>query len=485
MTVTALADIIRTQAEILETSLPRHAYTDYHGDKSLSIARSKLLEACDKLNHLYVLNKSPTASQNVMGIAQGHRVHAALQYVCHFRLASFVPADGTPITYADLARAAGVDTSQCTRVLQLLMTYHIFREPGTRIVAHNRNSRVLLDDDTGAAVEWLTQESLRSSAFFTETRAVSRRWSTGTAGSNDMAAAAAAPATIQGVMSSAQQRTALDLACAGIEQPAVGFLAQQRMNAETSMKAERYARAMAGMAKRRQLSVEHLVSGYEWGELPAGTTVVDVGGGNGHCSRAIAACNPSLSFVVQDSNTALLNSEVDADDNADDDDDDDDESGDRLKFMAYDFFKPQTVAGDVYLLRRILHHYSDQDAVRILQAQLCGARSKPEARIVVMDNIAIHSGTLSTLEERKTRYDPVWTLGILTHSFYDVPLLIFIRPFLRTLDIAMMALFNSVERSLDGWKELFKMADPKLKLVKVTKPLGSALAVMELRLDQT
>lgn len=52
MTVTALADIIRKQAEILETSLPKHAYTDYHGDKSLSIARSKLLEACDKLNHL-------------------------------------------------------------------------------------------------------------------------------------------------------------------------------------------------------------------------------------------------------------------------------------------------------------------------------------------------------------------------------------------------------------------------------------------------
>ncbi|KAL7625851.1 hypothetical protein AAE478_005074 [Parahypoxylon ruwenzoriense] len=52
MTVSALADIIRQQAEILETSLPPHAYTDYHGDKSLSIARSKLLEACDKLNHL-------------------------------------------------------------------------------------------------------------------------------------------------------------------------------------------------------------------------------------------------------------------------------------------------------------------------------------------------------------------------------------------------------------------------------------------------
>ncbi|KAI1660603.1 S-adenosyl-L-methionine-dependent methyltransferase [Daldinia decipiens] len=438
MTVTALADIIKTQAEILETSLPRHAYTDYHGDKSLSIARSKLLEACDKLNHLVT---GPI--EYVMGIAQGHRVHAALQYVCHFRLASFVPADGTPITYEDLARAAGVDTSQCTRVLQLLMTYHIFREPGTRIVAHNRNSRVLLDEDTGAAVEWLTQESLRSSAFFTETRAMSRRWSTGTAGgsSNDIAA----PAIVQGVMSSAQQQTALDLACAGIEQPTTGFLAQQRMNTETSMKADRYARAMAGMAKRRQLSVDHLVSGYDWDALPPGSTVVDVGGGSGHCSKAIASYSPTLNFVVQDSNTALAE-EVDVE-----------ELGDRLKFMAYDFFKPQTISGDVYLLRRILHHYSDQDAVRILQAQLCGARSKPDARIVVMDNIAIHSGTLSTLEERKTR----------------------------TLDIAMMALFNSVERNLGDWKELFKMADPKLKLVKVTKPLGSALAVMELRLEQT
>lgn len=47
----------------------------------------------------------------------------------------------------------------------------------------------------------------------------------------------------------------------------------------------------------------------------------------------------------------------------------------------------------------------------------------------------------------------------------------------------MMALFNSVERDLEDWKELFHKADPGLKLVNVTKPLGSALAVMELRLE--
>lgn len=432
MTVTALADIIRAQAEILETSLPREAYTDYHGDKSLSIARSKLLEACDKLNHLVT---GPI--EYVMGIAQGHRVHAALQYVCHFRLATFLPADGTPIPYEELARAAGVDTSQCTRVLQLLMTYHIFREPGTRIVAHNRNSRVLLDEDTGAAVEWLSQESLRSSAFFTEARGMSRRWSVAGAG----------PVVLSGRGTSA----AMDLAVDGLDQPAFGFITQQRQTTETAMKADRYARAMAGMAKRRQLRVEHLVSGFAWGSLPLDSTIVDVGGGNGHCSKAIASVNPHLQFVVQDSNSSLSKEVAEVDGGTELQ-----EKG-RLRFMTYDFFMPQTVVGDVYLLRRILHHHSDQDAVKILKAQLSAVRKRPGARIVVMDNIAIHSGTLSTLEERKTR----------------------------TLDIAMMALFNSVERDLDDWKELFRMADPKLKLVNVTQPFGSALAVMEIRLEQT
>ncbi|KAI2602216.1 S-adenosyl-L-methionine-dependent methyltransferase [Hypoxylon sp. NC1633] len=458
MTITALADIIRKQAEILETSLPRQAYTDYHGDKSLSIARSTLLEACDKLNHLVTgpiectqpLNHNLILVAHVMGIAQGHRVHAALQYACHFQLASFIPADGTPVPYADLARDAGVDVSQCTRLLQLLISYHIFREPGSRMVAHNRNSRVLLDEDTGAAVEWLTQESLRSSAFFTEARAMSRRWSTGGGGVGvgaGVGVAGRAPVVVGGAANQRQGAGELGLAYGGLEQPALGFHAQMRQTTAESLQADRYARAMAGMAKRRQLSVEHLVSGFDWVSLPSGSTVVDVGGGNGHCSKAIAAVNSTLKFVVQDANTAFGEA-VDADV---------ENEGGRLQFMTYDFFTPQTVEGDVYLLRRVLHHHSGQDAVRILQAQLCAVRKKSSARIVVMDNVAIHSGTLSTLEERKTR----------------------------TLDIAMMALFNSVERDLDDWKQLFRVADPKLNLVNVTKPFGSALAVMELWLEQT
>ncbi|KAI5857433.1 S-adenosyl-L-methionine-dependent methyltransferase [Durotheca rogersii] len=422
MTVSALADIIRQQADILETSLPPHAYADEHGDPSLAVARSKLLEACDKLNHL------------VTGPIEwsGHRVHAALQYACHFRLASYVPEDGTPITYDDLAQRAGVETSQCARVLQLLMTYHIFREPGTRIVAHNRNSRVLLDEDTGMAVEWLTQDSLRSSAFFTETRAAPRKWSgsrRSSSGDGQDETSRIAPLgptyAVDRHIASGSPRTAAEV---------------------TSTSGDRYARAMAGMAKRRQLSVEHLVHGFDWASLPNGATIVDVGGGNGHYSKAIAEVNPGLNFVVQNLNTTA--EEVTKKEGVAN-------LGGRLRFVEYDFFTPQPIThGDVYLLRRILHLHSDGDAVDILRSQLSGIR-KPGARIVVMDNIAVSSGTLSTLEERQTR----------------------------TLDIAMMALFNSVERDVDSWRALFKAADPKLKLVNVIKPLGSALAVMEVCIE--
>ncbi|CAJ2506511.1 Uu.00g006410.m01.CDS01 [Anthostomella pinea] len=406
MTVSALADIIRHQAEILEDGRLRHTYPDHYGDKSLTTARSRLLEACDKLNHLVT-----GPEEYMMGLAQGHRLQAALQYVCHFRLASHIPADGTPISYDELAEKASVEASRCVRILRLLMTHHIFREPGTRLIAHNRNSRVLLDSDAGAAIEWYTNEAFRSSTFLAE---ASELW----------------PSSEQ------MNQTALNLAY-DTSLPAFRFLSQ---SLEPS-RADRYSRAMAGLSKRRQLTVEHLVTGYDWKSLPNDTTMVDVGGGNGYCSKAIADANPGLKFVVQDLKKTFGAVHTDL-------------KG-RLRFMEYDFFTPQPVVADVYLLRRVLHYHPNKYVVKILQAQV-SAMKKPGARIIIMDDIAIRSGMITTLEERKTR----------------------------TLDISMMSLYNSAERDLGDWKALFHTVDPKLKLVDVRKPPGSSLSIMELWMDQ-
>ncbi len=45
----------------------------------------------------------------------------------------------------------------------------------------------------------------------------------------------------------------------------------------------------------------------------------------------------------------------------------------------------------------------------------------------------------------------------------------------------MLAVFNSRERSLDDWKQLFQEADSRFEFVRVEEPRGSALAIIEAR----
>ena len=52
----------------------------------------------------------------------------------------------------------------------------------------------------------------------------------------------------------------------------------------------------------------------------------------------------------------------------------------------------------------------------------------------------------------------------------------------RIQDLGMWAILNAGERDMEQWEALFRRADPRLKLVHVEKPAGSALSVMDLEL---
>ena len=126
----------------------------------------------------------------------------------------------------------------------------------------------------------------------------------------------------------------------------------------------------------------------------------------------------------------------------------------RLSFLAHDFFKPQptdlAARTDVFFLRRILHDWPDAEAGTILQ-QLATALIKPDARILIMDQVMPKPGTDALLREAT----------------------------MRATDLTMAQNFNSHEREMENWIQLFESTTPKLRLQAYKLPAGSAMGIME------
>lgn len=113
-------------------------------------------------------------------------------------------------------------------------------------------------------------------------------------------------------------------------------------------------------------NIQHLLTGYAWTEIDKpGAVLVDMGGGHGACAQALTAVTRDLKFVVEDVEETV-------------------ETGraalpealkDRVEFMAHDYLIEQPVKGaEVYLFHGIMHDYSDELTVKILQALVSALR---------------------------------------------------------------------------------------------------------------
>jgi len=163
--------------------------------------------------------------------------------------------------------------------------------------------------------------------------------------------------------------------------------------------------------------------------------VVDVGGGNGQCSAAIASAYPGIKCIVQD-----LVPPPSCPDN--------------VEYEEHDFFTPQPVTdADVYLLRNVLREWSDPYAVQILQ-QIVPAM-KDGAKILVVDHVLPEPGTEPKVMEKAVR----------------------------AVDLSVMQMLAGKERSGDDWEKLVKEADARLSVVKITTPKESRLGFVEITLE--
>lgn len=129
--------------------------------------------------------------------------------------------------------------------------------------------------------------------------------------------------------------------------------------AKTPERSRRFGGGMRFMTRGSLYDIGHLINGYDWAALDkADGLVVDIGGGHGGVSRALATSTIKLQLIVQDLPGTVKEGESLLPENL---------KG-RVKFMPHDFFTEQPVKGaDVYFFRFILHNWSDSYCTKILK----------------------------------------------------------------------------------------------------------------------
>lgn len=116
----------------------------------------------------------------------------------------------------------------------------------------------------------------------------------------------------------------------------------------------------------------------------AEATVIDVGGGHGHLVAGLLAANPRARGIVvdqprleQEATSFLAESGL----------------GARCRFVAADFFESVPEGGDVYLLKWIIHDWSDEDCGRLLSR--CRAVMPDHGRLVIVERPLPELGELA------------------------------------------------------------------------------------------
>jgi SAM-dependent methyltransferase len=101
--------------------------------------------------------------------------------------------------------------------------------------------------------------------------------------------------------------------------------------------------------------------------------VVDVGGGHGQLSSAILARNPHLSAVIFDLPSGLITRAAAAD------------SLPRTEVVAGNFFEFVPPGADLYVLKKVIHDWNDEQAVAILRN--CRKAMAPHGRVLIAETI--------------------------------------------------------------------------------------------------
>ncbi|MET9295404.1 methyltransferase [Streptomyces sp. NPDC003077] len=182
-----------------------------------------------------------------------------------------------------------------------------------------------------------------------------------------------------------------------------------------------------GMASYSRTENDAIAGAYAF---PDAGTVVDVGGGHGGLLCQVLLRNPGLSGILYDQEGVLPGHVLDRP-----------ELAGRWELQPGDFFASVPAGADIYLVKRILHDWSDEESVRILKN--CRSGMTENSRLLVIDAVIPPGNTPHT--------------G-------------------KLLDVLMMTSLNGRERTEADFRELVATAGLKVTGVH---PTPSTLSIVE------
>lgn len=271
---------------------------------------------------------------------------------------------GDKIAVAELARSCDVDEEVFTRIVQHAVTKRFLAQPEPGYIAHTAFSSMLAN--APPLIEWvgLVSEDLWPAA----TRIIqslikwpSPPWQPHQTGHN-------------------------------LADGTSGMFFETLEN--DPARSERFAISMGVMQSFPGWEPTAALEVYDWGALGEDAVVVDVGGGDGTFAVALAERHPKLKHIIVQDVAAIVERASSSRPHRE---------GDTISFQTHDFFQEQPVKhADVYFLRKILHDWPDEYAIKILR-QLVPAM-KSGARVLINDHCVPTSGVLSVHGEWMARY---------------------------------------------------------------------------------
>lgn len=407
-------------------------------------AKRALLEATTSLQQL-LLSPADVHLHSSMEIQR----LASYRWLTNFNIPDHVPLD-TPVSYASIAASTRVPEDQLIRLARLAMTGGLFHEPTAGHIAHTPLSAGLR-----------TPSPLRETMLFlTETNL---------------------PTSTKVVEMTRSQVSAME-DCSTNPQTAFQIahnttLAFFPYLSTQPQIASRLAAGMRTISAATESHVSHVLASYDWSSLPSGTTILDLGGSRGHISMALATQCPQLHFIVQDlpdviaeATKQVLAPNIEP----------------RVTFQAHSFLEPQPVTNhavvDLCLIRQCLQNWPHRDALRIIRALVpCLEPAEPgdKPKRLLINNVVVpvpfSTRRRQLLQEHDSEEGDKAEILAYGQGMRDEAIA-------RVKDVAMMQLMGGAERDLHQWESLLRAADSRLEIVNVTKPEGSVLSLLEVKL---